>query len=386
LASKEATVVATEAIVDLDEVVMQAWQEQGLPATRRQVEAELVAARRRRLEQYRREGRQAYAWGYVRRKSLLTPVGELGPLRLPRLRCAGREVRLIPKQMRRLRRLDELVTTATVGGLSQRRVGVWLRQAQGQSLSAATVGTTVARLGEAVERQRYRSLLAGEYVALAVDGIWGRYRRAGEAVLLTAVGVRRDGRFDVVDWEPGPSESAAVAERLLTRLYQRGLTELGLLVADGAGAIRAAQAVVYPGSAFQLCLWHWGRTLKAHVATGAQREFSRDYWEVYNGLDRREVAARALGFCRRWRQRAPQAVRQFRERWPETLGFLRFPAAWRHRVRTVNLAEGFFRNFRRFFNRFPGFQDEAQLARVMGLYLLAARPERWRPRRQELVA
>lgn len=376
----------TEEIVDLDGVVMQAWRTKGIAATRAEVESRLLAAREERVRALRAEGKRAYCWGFARRKSLLTPVGDLGPLRVPRMRLEGQEIRLIPRQVRRIRALDELVTAATVGGLSQRRVVVWLRRANGERLSAATVGQVVERLGEVVERQRYRSLRAGEYLALVVDGIWGRYRGAGEAVLLTAVGVRADGSFDVVDWEPGASESAEVAERLLNRLYGRGLTSPQLLVADGGGAIPAAMALVYPQTQLQLCLWHWGRTLKGHVAPCHQREFSRDFWEVYAGLNREEVEVRAGAFGWHWQRRAPEAIAMFREKWPLTLGFLRFPVAWRHRVRTVNLAEGFFRNFRRFFNRFPGFQDEAHLARTMGLYLLGVRPERWQPRRMQLVA
>lgn len=45
----------------------------------------------------------------------------------------------------------------------------------------------------------------------------------------------------------------------------------------------------------------------------------------------------------------------------------------------MNLAENFFRNFRRLFNRFPGFKDPDHMIRAMGLYQLGAKPERlWR--------
>ena len=82
---------ATEGIVEFDGMVMQAWKTDGIAATRQKVEARLVEERQRRLAQYRRDGRKAYAWGYLRRKTLLTPVGNLGPVRIPRLRVAGRE-------------------------------------------------------------------------------------------------------------------------------------------------------------------------------------------------------------------------------------------------------------------------------------------------------
>lgn len=368
---------ATEEIVDLDAVAMQAWKTKGIEATRKEVEDRLMAARRSRIEAYGKEGRKAYAWGYLIRKTLLTPVGNLGPIRIPRIRLDGREIRLIPRQVRRIRPLDLLTGEATLGGISQRRMSGWLFRANGQRLSAATVGKIVQELGDEVAWRRSAPLRSDEYAAVAVDGIFGRYRGAGEALLSVAVGVRFDGTFDVLDWQSGQSESAALQEALLNRLYRRGLKELKLIVGDGAGALKSAKQIVYPMAEFQLCLWHLGRTLKSGLALDCQERFRRDFWEVYNGLDRKEVRQRARRFIHRWENTAARSIETFRAHFDETMGYLQFDQRWRHRVRTVNLAEGFFGNFRRFFNRFPGFQDEEHLSRSMGLYLLGAKPERW---------
>ncbi|MFH1498060.1 MAG: transposase [Verrucomicrobiota bacterium] len=366
---------------------MQAWRSSGVVAMRSEVERQLCAARDCRVEAMRVRGERAYRWGYTVRKSLLTPVGGLGPLRVPRIRADGREIRLIARQVRRVDALNDLIATATVNGISQRRVGAWLKSANGAQLSAATIGQVgsacaplwMIALGEAVERQRYRSLASGEFVAVAIDGIWGRYRNRGEAVLLVAIGVRGDGSFDVLDWEPGAAESSELVERLLTRLQSRGLTSLELLVGDGAGAFPAALAVVYPYAPFQLCLWHGERTLIGHVPFDHRRRFNRDFWAVYDGLDLAEVLARARNFEAAWRPVVAETVIRFTERFSQTIPFLKLPHRCGHRVRTVNLAESFFKNFRRFFSRFPGFNDEEHLARCLGLYLLAVRPERWRP-------
>jgi len=386
LVRREVTVGTTESIVDLDGLVMQAWKTDGIEATRRKVEARLIEERQARLGRYRLAGKKAYAWGYLRRKTLLTPVGDLGPIRIARLRVEGREERLIPRYRRRIRPLDLLTAEATIGGISQRRMSGWLFRANGERLSAATVGRIVLELGDKVEARRFTRLTASEYPAVAVDGIYGRYRGGGEAVLVVAMGVRSDGTFEVLDWQAGRSESADLLEGLLDRLYRRGLTSLKLLVGDGAGALQAAREMVYPGARFQLCLWHRGRTLRRHVGPLDQRRFMRDYWEVYDGLDLKEVLGRARRFRRRWAPKAPRAIEDFRARMAETTGYLQFPERWRHRVRTVNLAEGFFRNFRRFFNRFPGFRDPAHLSRTMGLYLLGVKPDSWIERRTRRVA
>lgn len=51
----------TDAIADLDGLVMQAWKEEGIEATRQKVEARLIEERQRRLARYRQEGR-ALEW------------------------------------------------------------------------------------------------------------------------------------------------------------------------------------------------------------------------------------------------------------------------------------------------------------------------------------
>lgn len=376
----------TEKIIDIGEVVMQAWKEKGIEATRREVEERLVRDREAWLARYRSEGRKAYAWGFVTRKVMMTPAGDLGPIRIPRLRVGGREMRLIPRYERRIRPLDAMTAEATIGGISQRRMSSWLQRVNGQRLSAATVGRIVQSLAVEVERRRSEPLDREEWAAVAVDGIYGKYRRRGDAVLVVAVGVRWNGSFEVLDWQAGETESAERLERLLNRLYQRGLTHIDLIIGDGAGALQAAKGVVYPNADFQLCLWHLGRILKSRLSLGDQAKFRRDFWEVYNGLDRPEVRRRARRFRKRWSRVTPKSIGLFDERFEHTLGYLKFPAEWRHRVRTVNLAEGFFRNFRRFFNRFPGFHDEAHLTRTMGLYLLGAQPLSWRSWRTRRVA
>jgi hypothetical protein len=45
---------------------------------------------------------------------------------------------------------------------------------------------------------------------------------------------------------------------------------------------------------------------------------------------------------------------------------------WNCRLKTANLAEGFFRNVRRFLGRFPDFLSAEHCDRALGLYLLGA--------------
>ncbi|MEK7756586.1 MAG: transposase, partial [Planctomycetota bacterium] len=115
----------------------------------------------------------------------------------------------------------------------------------------ATIHAVLEQAQQAVAARRTAALSAAEFPILVVDALHHRYRRRAqrgprEGVLLVAVGVRRDGSFAVLDWLAAPAETTAAYEQLFTRLWQRGLERVELLVSDGAEAIASAAAVVYP--------------------------------------------------------------------------------------------------------------------------------------------
>ncbi len=189
------------------------------------------------------------------------------------------------------------------------------------------------------------------------------------------MGVRPNGSFTVLDWRAAPQETTAAYEELFTRLWQRGLQQVQLIVSDGEPAVTSALATVYPAAEHQLCLAHWFRNLEALTPAlpGIQRRrFRREFWHLWDALDRGELRRWARRFCTRWRSWAPHMVDKFRQELHRVLAYLRFPPLWRHRLRTSNLAEGFFRHLRRYLGRFPGCVNAAHSEQVLGCFLLAA--------------
>ena len=65
-------------------------------------------------------------------------------------------------------------------------------------------------------------------------------------------------------------------------------------------------------------------------------------------------------------------VQKFQAELNQVLAFFAFPAPWRHRLRTTNLAEGWFRHVRRYLSRFPGWRNAEHSEQVLGCFLLAA--------------
>ena len=147
------------------------------------------------------------------------------------------------------------------------------------------------------------------------EGFLRQLKRAVEG-LLVAVGVRADGRFQVLDWLAAPRETTEAYEQLFMRLFQRGLDEVALIVSDGADAIAAAAALVYPTAAHQLCLAHWFRNLEAltpRFPWDQRRRFRREFWWVWEAENEHQVRHWARRFCARWRWAAPQMVEKFQQ-------------------------------------------------------------------------
>jgi putative transposase len=366
--------------VALRELMEQAWQQvegQAREMLKRAVEGLLVAERDRRVSEARQRGEKVYRWGYTVRKCWTTLWGSLEQVRVPRLR--GREeIGLVERYERH--GLDQILFALTVGGLSQRKVVDWVRRFLGGTLSPATIGAVLEQAQQQVEQRRSAAIAPRRYRAIVVDGIYLRYRRSvsqpgGKGVLLVAVGVREGGAFEVLDWRAAAAESTEEYEELLTRLWKRGLETVELIVSDGLTAIVSAAQTVYPAARHQRCLTHWFRNLEALTPRFTwleRRKFRREFWWIWEAENEAQARDWARRFCARWRWSVPEMVEKFQFELEQVLAFFAFPAQWRHRLRTTNLGEGWFKHLRRYLSRFPGCRNAEHSEQVLGCFLLAA--------------
>lgn len=373
--------------VALSSLVGQAWQQlhgMVLEEVRKKVEELAEAERESRLGRTRhgRGGNALRRWGYKVRKFLMTPWGLIAGLRLPRLRDVERnqEVAFLSSE-RAESRLAEMLLSSTLGGMSYRKVVRWARQHLGMVISTAWVGRVVEAAAERMEHLRQERFSHRQFEALVVDAVWVHYRRgarcrARSGCLLVAIGVEWGGAFRVLDWQVGEAEDAEAYTTLLGRLYERGLEEVPLIVADGCGSVRAAAQVVYPQAQLQPCLRHWLQNLESLLHKRSwlhRRRLRRDFWWIYEAESVEQAQRWALHFVRRWARSEPLFVQQFWQGFDASITFLKVGLrTWSYRLKTTNLAEGFFRNLRRFLGRFPGFTSPQHSQRALGLYLLGA--------------
>ena len=197
-------------------------------------------------------------------------------------------------------------------------------------------------------------------------------RKTGAGALkrpvLVALGLRPDGRKEIVDFRLAASESAAEWERFLTGLYRRGLIGEGIetICADGGQGLIAALPMVYPGIPLQRCWAHKIRNVLDKVRKPGRDAVKAGLHAIMNAGSRPKALSAARRFADAWEQTYPKAVACLRNDLDELLTCFRYKTlAERKQMRTTNAIERRFREVRRRTRPMGTFQDRTSMDRIL---------------------
>lgn len=331
------------------------------------IEDQMAAAVDRHLELLEADDAADRRNGYYRRH-LLTELGDI-ELHVPRTRRYI-PVEVIRAYARRTREIDRVILAGFVLGLSTRKVGETLLALLGRSLSPTTV-SQVAKTLDAAVAAFHRRPLQNRYQALMLDGVV-LARKTGAGALrrpvLVALGLRHDGKKEVIDFRLAASESAAEWEVFLADLYRRGLTGEGLdmICVDGGAGLLAALPSVFYRIPVQRCWAHKIRNVLDKVKTIDQPVVKRALHKVMNAAHEPAARSAARRLAERFLNQYPAAVACLRNDLDELLTCFRYKSeAKRRAVRTTNAVERRFREVRRRTRPMGTFQDKTSMDRIL---------------------
>ena len=301
-------------------------------------------------------------------RHLLSELGTLD-LRVPRTRrfCP---TEVLKSYARRAPEIDRAILAGFVLGLSTRKVGEVLLPLLGRPVSASTVSRVAKTLDAAVAAFHARPL-ANRYKALMLDGVV-LARKTGAGALkrpvLVALGIRVDGKKEIIDFRLAASESAAAWEHFLTELYRRGLTGDGIEVicADGGQGLIAALPTIYPGIPLQRCWAHKIRNVLDKVRKADRDAVKARLHAIMNAPNRPRALSAARRFADAWEKTYPKAVACLRNDLDDLLTCFQYSTlAERKQVRTTNAIERRFREVRRRTRPMGTFQDRTSMDRIL---------------------
>lgn len=302
-------------------------------------------------------------------RSLVTELGAITDLRVPRRRLVPYRPSFLERAARRTRSVDGVLRHAFLRGLSTRETAALAEALTGVSLSATSVSRLARELDGQVSAFHRRAItFPARY--LLVDGLWLSVRgsaRAKRRVVLACYGIDEAGRRELLDYRQAASESSAEWTRFLTSLVGRGLDPeaVRLVTADGADGIAAAVAEVFPGADLQRCWTHRVRNLLDAIPLAERRSCLRGLRAIQRARTRRAAVAAYWRWARRWRPRHPNLVRRLEADLDDLLAVFHLPEAIRRQLRSTNLIERAFRELRRRLRPIGSLPDRRSADRIL---------------------
>ena len=256
---------------------------------------------------------------------------------------------ILPAWSRKSPRVAEVLPLLYLHGLSSSDFGPALEQFLGsdQGLSAATITRLTGQWQDEACAFNTRSLGGTDYVYCWVDGIHLKVRlEADKVCLLVIIGVRADGRKELVALADGFRESAESWADLLRDCKRRGMRAPALAVGDGALGFWKAVRDVFPETAEQRCWWHKIGNVLAALPKSAHPAAKRALAEICNAEDKTHALAAAKRFAADFGGKWPKATAKITDDLDVLIAFYDYPAEhWIH-LRTTNPIESTFATVR----------------------------------------
>ena len=345
---------------DLD-LRLQEWRQQFW----RQVEDEQLEMAKRRVQEalniefreaigarrYERSGeRKMYRGGY-RYRDLQTWGGRLCRVKVPKAE-KGYKFKLLKPWARHVEKFGEAVYRAFVYGMSDRKVAKFFEALYGKGiLSAAGVSVIYQNMTRDIDAWHKRPI-EDRYRFLFLDAMWQSVRQCqkNRRAILAVMGIRHDGTVELIDFRVETGESASAWGRFVQSLFERGLVgkNLELVVHDGCQGLMDALRWVWPDTKTQQCAVHALRELGEAVrARHIRYKVLRDASRVYKARNKQQALDRAKALAERWGHCEPRAIRNFMAKLDRTLVYMDFPEPLRRLIKSTNLIERHFREWRR---------------------------------------
>ncbi len=214
-------------------------------------------------------------------------------------------------------------------------LGQFLGSAAGLSAAVITRLTETWKAGQRAFATR--DLSGADYVYLRADGIHVNIRlEEHKLCLLVMIGVRADGRKELIALADGYRESTESWADLLRDCSRRGMRAPVLAAGDGALGFWGALREVFPGTKEQRCWFHKIANVLAALPKSAHPGAKKALAEIWGAEDKPHARAAATAFEAAYGAKFPKATAKITDDLDQLLAFYDYPAEhWIH-LRTTN--------------------------------------------------
>ena len=310
------------------------------------------------------------------RKTVITDTGKL-EIDIPRDRAASFDPQLIAKYQRRFPGFDDKIVSMYARGMSTRDITGHLRELYGIDVSPDLISTVTDAVLEEVAAWQQRPLDPA-YPLVFFDAIRVKIRDEGmvrNKAIHVALGVRADGRKEVLGLWIEQNEGAKFWLRVMNELKNRGTEDIMLAVVDGLKGFPDAITAVFPDTVVQTCIVHLLRNSMNFVSWKDRKPLASALKAIYRAVDASAAEDALAAFeAGEWGKRYPAIGQSWRRAWTEVIPFFAFPEEVRRIIYTTNAIEALNSKLRRAVRARGHFPNDDAATKL--LYLILNRSEK----------
>jgi putative transposase len=302
-------------------------------------------------------------------KTVATEVGDV-ELAIPRDRNGSFTPRLVPKGLRRVGGLDEMIISLYAGGMTVRDIGYHLASTLGTELSHETIAKITDEVTEEVLVWQRRPL-EPLYPVIYLDAIVVKVRDGGHVrnkAAHLAVGVDLEGVKHVLGIWVQTSEGAKFWAGVCAELANRGIRDVLIVCCDGLTGFPEAIAATWPQATVQTCVVHLIRAAMRFVSWKDRKAVAAALRPIYEAANDQAAqaaleafAATPLGI------KNPHTIRVFTDAWDRFIPFLAFPPMLRRVIYTTNSIESLNYQLRKVTRNRGHFPNDAAVVKLLWL-------------------
>jgi len=300
------------------------------------------------------------------KKKLRNQYGEV-EIQVPRDRKSAFEPMLVPKRRNIADGVESIIISLYAKGMSVSDIEEQIKDLYNFEISTSAISRITERVAQDVTVWQNRPL-ESVYCIVWMNGIVFEVRENSKVIdktIYLAVGLRTDGKKEVLGLWLGKNESASFWLSVLTDLKARGVEDILVTATDNLKGFTEAIRSVFPLSTKQICIVHQIRNACRFVVWKDRKAFTADMKGIYTAPNR-DAAQLALDQLEaKWGHKYGYAIKSWRENWEELTAFLDFPLEIRKIIYTTNIIENLNGKIRKYTkNKLSYPTDEAVLKSV----------------------
>lgn len=273
-------------------------------------------------------------------KKIRTSYGDM-QIKVPRDRDASFDPMLVPKRKSMVDGIENVIISLYSKGMTVSDIEEQIREVYNFDISPSTISRITDTVTQDIMAWQNRPL-EPVYLIVWMDGIVFKVRQDSKVVNKTiyiAVGLRRDGRKEILGLWLGKNESSSFWMGVLTDIKVRGTQDILITATDNLNGFTDTIRSVFPGSSTQICVVHQIRNASRYVVWKDKKAFTADMKSIYNAPNKEAAKAALDDFAAKWEAKYSYAIKSWRDNWEDLTVFLEFPVEIRKIIYTTNLIE-----------------------------------------------